>query len=66
MACKGAKEFLSSKGIAYTEHNVAADAEALKKMVGLTGGSRAVPVITVGEDVLIGFDRGKLQRLLGI
>jgi len=26
----------------------------------------AVPVITVDEDVIVGFDRGRLQRLLGI
>jgi len=26
----------------------------------------AVPVITVDEDVVVGFDRGRLQRLLGI
>jgi len=26
----------------------------------------AVPVITVDDDVIVGFDRGRLQRLLGI
>jgi len=26
----------------------------------------AVPVITVDEEVIVGFDRGRLQRLLGI
>jgi len=26
----------------------------------------AVPVITVGDEVVVGFDRGRLQRLLGI
>jgi len=26
----------------------------------------AVPVITVDDEVVIGFDRGRLQRLLGI
>jgi len=26
----------------------------------------AVPVITVDNEVVVGFDRGKLQRLLGI
>ena len=35
-------------------------------MQGLTGGQRATPVITVDDEVLIGFDRGRLQRLLGI
>jgi len=26
----------------------------------------AVPVITVDNEVVVGFDRGRLQRLLGI
>jgi len=26
----------------------------------------AVPVITVDDEVIVGFDRGRLQRLLGI
>jgi hypothetical protein len=29
-------------------------------------GRMAVPVITIDEEVVIGFDRGRLQRLLGI
>jgi hypothetical protein len=29
-------------------------------------GRLATPVITVDEDVIVGFDRGKLQRLLGL
>jgi len=26
----------------------------------------AVPVITVDDEVVVGFDRGRLQRLLGL
>jgi len=26
----------------------------------------AVPVITIDDEVVVGFDRGRLQRLLGI
>jgi len=26
----------------------------------------AVPVITVDDEVIVGFDRGRLQRLLGV
>jgi len=26
----------------------------------------AVPMITVDDEVIVGFDRGRLQRLLGI
>jgi hypothetical protein len=29
-------------------------------------GRMSVPVITVDDEVVVGFDRGKLQRLLGL
>jgi hypothetical protein len=29
-------------------------------------GRMAIPVITVDDEVVVGFDRGRLQRLLGI
>ncbi len=31
-----------------------------------TIGRRATPVIVVDEEVIIGFDRGRLERLLGL
>ncbi len=54
------KEFLSQKGIAYTEANVQQDAQALEEMVKLSGG-RAVPVTTIAGDLIVGFDRPRLQ-----
>lgn len=63
--CHLAKDYLDEKGVAYTEHNVAVDAEQRQKMVEMTG-QLGVPVIQVGEDVMVGFDQGKLSELLGI
>jgi glutaredoxin 3 len=60
-----AKEFLSSHGIEFTAKNVAEDADAREEVITRTG-RLAVPVITVGDEVVGGFDRGRLQRLLGI
>ncbi len=60
-----AKEFLSSHGIAYTDRNIADDAAARDELVARTGRT-AVPVITVDDQVIVGFDRGRLRRLLGI
>jgi len=44
---------------------VAEDPDALRELTEKTGG-RATPVIVVDGDVVVGFDRGKLQRLLGL
>jgi glutaredoxin len=41
------------------------DPEAMVEMIRRTG-ARAVPVVMVGDEVVVGFDRGKLQRLLEI
>ncbi len=59
------KGFLSAKGVAFTDHNVMDDPEALEEVVRRTG-ARAVPIVIIGDEVIVGFDRGKLQRLLEI
>jgi glutaredoxin 3 len=60
-----AKEFLSSHGIEFTAKNVAEDTAAREELIARTG-RMAVPVITVDNDIVVGFDRGRLHRLLGI
>jgi len=51
--------------VEFTAKNVAEDAAAREELIAKTG-RMAVPVITVDHDVIVGFDRGRLQRLLGI
>jgi hypothetical protein len=46
-----------------TAYNVAEDPAALEALAARTG-QRATPVVVVGDEVVIGFDRGRLQRLL--
>ena len=65
MPCKAAKEFLSSQGVSFTAKNVAEDAAAREELIARTG-RMAVPVIVVGDEVIVGFDRGRLKRLLGL
>jgi len=59
------KSFFSSQGIAFVSKNVAEDTAAREELIARTG-RMAVPVITVDDEVVAGFDRGRLQRLLGI
>jgi glutaredoxin len=51
--------------VPFVDYNVADDAKARERLKKLTG-QLATPVITVDEEVIGGFDRGKLQRLLGV
>jgi glutaredoxin 3 len=51
------------KGIKYQEFDVAANAEAAKEMMKVSG-ARSVPVITVDGEVIIGFDQVRLDEAL--
>ena len=63
--CQQAKEFFTEKGIEFTDHNVAENAEKRTEMIKLTG-QLGVPVIVIGGETLIGFSRGKVAEKLGI
>lgn len=60
-----AKTFFKSNNVAYTEHNVAADLDKRKEMIDKTG-QMGVPVIQIGDRVVIGFDEPKIKELLGV
>ena len=49
----------------FTAKNVAEDDLAREELVARTG-RMAVPVIVVDGDVVSGFDRGRLTRVLGL
>jgi len=61
--CKMAKEYMKQKWVAFKEHNVAQDREALQELVRLTE-RRSVPVIRSGNEVMVGFDPGRLEQMI--
>lgn len=63
--CQMTKDFLKEKGIAYTEHNVASDLEKRQEMIQKSG-QMGVPVIFVGDELIVGFDKERLESTLGI
>jgi glutaredoxin 3 len=58
-----AKEFLSQKGYTFTEYDVTRDRAALDEMVKISG-SRSVPVIAACNEVMVGFDRTRLEQMV--
>ena len=58
-----AKEFLSQKGYAFTEYDVTKDRAALDEMVKISG-ARSVPVIAACNEVMVGFEKNKLEQML--
>lgn len=61
--CKMAKEYFAAHNLSYTEHNVGTDIEKRKEMVELTG-QLGVPVIRVGDNVMVGFQESKVEEFL--
>lgn len=63
--CHAAKEFFTENNVAFTDNDVAGDAAKRQEMIDLTG-QMGVPVIKIGNDIVIGFDEPKLRELLGL
>ncbi|HEY4521656.1 MAG TPA: Uxx-star family glutaredoxin-like (seleno)protein [Candidatus Paceibacterota bacterium] len=63
--CKMAKEFFKQNKIQYEELDVVTNAKAREEMINKSG-QMGVPVIFVGDDIVVGFDRSRLSELLMI
>ena len=63
--CREAKEFFKDNSISYEEYNVLTDMDKRKEMIEKSG-QMGVPVIVIGDDLMVGFDRDKMSELLGI
>lgn len=62
--CRQVKDYLTQKGVAFSDLNVAADLEARNTMVQKSG-QLGVPVVEVDGQIVIGFNRTKIDELLG-
>jgi glutaredoxin len=65
------KDYLTSKGITYTEKLVDMDEAAQKEMGAVSGGFLGVPFTSIVKDdgtkaTVLGFDQGKINSVLGI
>lgn len=63
--CQHAKEFMTEKGVAFTNFDVSTDEAKRAEMVEMTG-QMGVPVIVIDNDIMIGFDKDQLAAKLGI
>lgn len=63
--CQMTKDFLKEKGIAYTDFDVAHDLEKRQEMIQKSG-QMGVPVIFIGDEMIIGFDKERIASMLGV
>ena len=61
--CQMAKDFLKEKGVSYTEFDVAHDLDKRQEMIQKSG-QMGVPVIIIGDEIIVGFNQAKIDELL--
>lgn len=61
--CKMAKQYFDSRGVAYEEIDVEKDPAEGQKIVEETG-QMGVPVIRIGSELIVGFNRPKIDEAL--
>jgi glutaredoxin 3 len=61
--CTMAKDYLASRGVAFSDYDVSRDHGRAVEMVRMTG-QGGVPVIVIGKRAIIGFDRRSIDEAL--
>lgn len=63
--CRTEKQWLDSLGVAYVSRDIEEDQGAQDELLAkLDGNFQGVPTTIIGDDIIIGFDRPKLQDAL--
>ncbi len=63
--CKRAMKYFRANGIKFKQVDVSKDPVAARDMQRMSG-QMGVPVIKIGKDVIVGFDKARIDRLLGL
>lgn len=63
--CVNLKVYLDEKGIHYEDINVAEDEKAKEEMIRKSG-QMGVPVVEIDGQIIIGFDKERISKILGI
>ncbi|MCD6344463.1 MAG: glutaredoxin family protein [Anaerolineae bacterium] len=63
--CRSAKRYLQQHNIRFKDVDVSRDARAARDMVRRSG-RQGVPQIEINGRIVVGFNRAKIDRLLGL
>lgn len=61
--CRMAKQFFKENNVQYTEVDVSEDYEKAEEMIKKSG-QQGVPVIEIGDKIIIGFDKQAIKSAL--
>ncbi len=62
--CSQARKFLDERGIDFEYIDVTLSAEALQEMRSISRGARSVPIISICDQVLVGYDKAELEEAI--
>jgi glutaredoxin len=60
-----AKDFFEANHVMFTDYNVATDLPKRQEMIQKSG-QMGVPVITINDELIVGFDEARLKELLAL
>ena len=63
--CHAAKDFFTENNVGYIDHNVQDDMTARQEMITKSG-QMGVPVIMIGDEIVVGFDEDAIREKLGL
>lgn len=63
--CNAVKRYFREKGVRFKDVDVSRDTAAARDMVRRSG-QMGVPVVDIGGKVVVGFDRPKIDKYLGL
>ncbi len=63
--CHMVKDYLKSKNISFIDYNVAEDQTKAQEMIEKSG-QMGVPVVEIDGNIIVGFDKPEIDRLLNI
>jgi glutaredoxin 3 len=63
--CHMAKDFFTANNVQFTDYNVATDLEKRREMMEKSG-QMGVPVIMIGDELIVGYDKERIVSTLGI
>ena len=63
--CHMVKDYLTEKKVEFVDYNVGVDQEKAQEMVQKSG-QMGVPVVDIDGQIVVGFNRPEIDRLLGL
>jgi len=64
LPCQWVKSFLAERGVGFEERDIAKDAVAVEELTRKYK-SHSTPTLVIGDEVLIGFDPERIDKILG-